>query len=162
MQILLVTLVLCQRICTLVSHTDVLKVEDRNFWGFWPSYRVVLIPFQEPHMNFLLMNKDNVVTQWAWKCLAKKANKNVKGKFLANWFFIFVNYLHWIFLKALFKLNIFSSLVRFLTNAAGLPFCLKGNLNLHLSCGLKMFFGICFYIYPLREKGTCWWYQVAT
>lgn len=36
-------------------------------------------------------------------CLAKKANKNVKGKFLANWFFIFVNYLHWIFFKGTFN-----------------------------------------------------------
>lgn len=30
------------------------------------------------------MNKDNFVTQQAQTCLAKKANKNVKGKFLAN------------------------------------------------------------------------------
>lgn len=35
--------------------------------------------------------------------LAKKANKNVKGKFLANWFFIFVNYLHWVFFKGTFN-----------------------------------------------------------
>lgn len=49
------------------------------------------------------MSKDNFVTQQALKCLAKKANKNVKGKFLANWFFIFVNYLDWIFFKGTFN-----------------------------------------------------------
>lgn len=43
-------------------------------------------------MNFLFMNKEFCYS--AQKCLAKKANKNVKGKFLANSVFIFVNYLH--------------------------------------------------------------------
>lgn len=96
------TLVLCQRIHTLVSHTDVLKVEDRIFWEFWPSFWIVLILyFKAASYEFSFMNKDNFVTQQVWKCLAKKANKNVKGKFLTNWFFIFVSYLHWIFLKAL-------------------------------------------------------------
>lgn len=37
------TLVLCQRICTSVSHTDVLEVEERHFWRFWPSFWLVLI-----------------------------------------------------------------------------------------------------------------------
>lgn len=49
-------------------------------------------------------------------------------------------------------MNIFSSLVRFLTNAADLPFCLKGNLELPLSCGLKMFFGICFFLISFERK----------
>lgn len=156
------TLVLCQRICTLVSHTDVLKVEDRNFWGFWPSYRVVLIPFQEPHMNFLFMNKDNVVTQWAWKCLAKKANKNVKGKFLANWFFIFVNYLYWIFLKALFNWIFLAVLSGF---SPMLLVCLsvwREIWTFTYPVVWKCFLGFVFLYILWEKKSTCWWYQVAT
>jgi len=50
----------------------------------------------------------------------------------------------------------FRSLITFLTSAADLPFCLKGNLDLYISCGLKMLFGFWFFIHPLREKGTRW------
>lgn len=55
--------------------------------------------FQSSHIR-IFFSKDNFVIQWARKCLAKIANKNVKGKFFANLFFFFVNYLYWIFLKA--------------------------------------------------------------